>query len=333
VTGFAAKHYKKKGATFEVYRPSETQQLRDGEMELFTDFFQKKTGVKWDERLVKDAGPGFFAYERPRLGRPVGFIEEPKNLPNEYNVALLETVVRDAVEIEDSNLDNDGAGNGEVDSESPMATEHVEEDPAEENPAEVNPSEKMLAEETPAEKTPAEETPAEETPAAEKLAEDKLAEDKPVEDKPTEDKPTEDKPAEDTPPGKKPGAGTKRSLKLVSGDGAGDMAPPPRPIKRNKKAGPVPTQIKTATSSLNARITIGAVSNRTPNATKRAASEKPGPAAAGQTTSQTAAAETPRHAAPTGPSDKDAAFSEEVDAALEAELHQMFQEAVVEEDQ
>jgi len=75
----------------DYYRPSNTQQLLSGEMELFVNFFRKKTGVSWDERLVKEGDPGrnYFTYERPRFGRPTGPFDNPSNLPDDYNVELL----------------------------------------------------------------------------------------------------------------------------------------------------------------------------------------------------------------------------------------------------
>ncbi len=90
---FAAKHYRKKGDSHsQVFRPSSTPRLLDIELTHFEDFFYKKTGVKWDKRLVTTAPPGgrYFTYRPPTGGKPVGEIKDMKNIPK---VAELNEVV------------------------------------------------------------------------------------------------------------------------------------------------------------------------------------------------------------------------------------------------
>lgn len=59
----------------------------------FAAFFRKKTGVAWDARLVgtppararrsADLPPAYFTYQRPTGGKPVGVMEDARNLPRE----------------------------------------------------------------------------------------------------------------------------------------------------------------------------------------------------------------------------------------------------------
>ncbi|KAK5653095.1 hypothetical protein OQA88_9193 [Cercophora sp. LCS_1] len=79
---FVAKFYKRKGDSQpHFYRPSATPQLFKREFTEFETFFYKKTGVKWEQRLVRPAGMGpvgrlFFRYEIPKGGKPVGYVPE-----------------------------------------------------------------------------------------------------------------------------------------------------------------------------------------------------------------------------------------------------------------
>ncbi|KAL1855233.1 hypothetical protein VTK73DRAFT_8620 [Phialemonium thermophilum] len=84
---FAAKFYKKHRDSQPLfYRPSETPQLFDTEFARFKTFFQKKTGIQWDERLIK-AGTmdqTYFVYHPPTggIGRTQSDLIDWKELPS-----------------------------------------------------------------------------------------------------------------------------------------------------------------------------------------------------------------------------------------------------------
>ncbi|KAK1750686.1 hypothetical protein QBC47DRAFT_352744 [Echria macrotheca] len=82
---FCAKFYKRKGdAQPNYYRPSGTPGSFWREFGAFEAFFEKKTGVRWERRLlgnavavVGDGGEGMerlFRYLPPTGGKPVGFV-------------------------------------------------------------------------------------------------------------------------------------------------------------------------------------------------------------------------------------------------------------------
>jgi hypothetical protein len=67
----------------------------------FKDFFYKKTGIHWDQRLegIK-MGEEFFVYTPPVLGRPVGWVREGYVRP--------ELRVRELTEVESENTNTEG---------------------------------------------------------------------------------------------------------------------------------------------------------------------------------------------------------------------------------
>ncbi|CEI68599.1 unnamed protein product [Fusarium venenatum] len=72
---FAARFLKRKGSTQPSYhRPSTYEGLWRNEMDLFMDFFKKKTGIDWQDRVtLANTQPGaYFQYAPPAEGRPVG---------------------------------------------------------------------------------------------------------------------------------------------------------------------------------------------------------------------------------------------------------------------
>ncbi|KAK4216698.1 hypothetical protein QBC37DRAFT_84564 [Rhypophila decipiens] len=91
---FFAKYYKNKGNTYaHVYRPSFTSGLFQREFDHFKHFFKTKTGIDWDDRLIKEgmapADKKFFHYTSPTGGKPVGWVppgnekpDPPPPLPN-----------------------------------------------------------------------------------------------------------------------------------------------------------------------------------------------------------------------------------------------------------
>ncbi|KAK4115028.1 hypothetical protein N656DRAFT_694761, partial [Canariomyces notabilis] len=73
---FVIKYYKKKGDPQpKIHRPSGSPGLFSREFGLFEDFFHKKTGIPWVQRLIK-AGTtidkALFQYAPPTGGKPVG---------------------------------------------------------------------------------------------------------------------------------------------------------------------------------------------------------------------------------------------------------------------
>ena len=65
---FAAKYLKKKGDSMpSFFRCSQTPGLFDREFAHFRFFFHKKTGITWDERLIKAGAMGerYFRYDPP----------------------------------------------------------------------------------------------------------------------------------------------------------------------------------------------------------------------------------------------------------------------------
>ncbi|KAK3944285.1 hypothetical protein QBC46DRAFT_441987 [Diplogelasinospora grovesii] len=95
---FAAKFYKRKGDTNpHFYRPSDCPGLFGKEFAEFKGFFYKKSGVEWDQRLVKwhwqgqrrgrwgvMDGKTNFGYTPPTGGKPVGWVPAryiPSDLP------------------------------------------------------------------------------------------------------------------------------------------------------------------------------------------------------------------------------------------------------------
>ncbi|KAL3593743.1 hypothetical protein FPOAC2_08044 [Fusarium poae] len=72
---FAARFLKRKGSTQPSYhRPSPYEGLWQKEMDLFMDFFKKKTGIDWQDRvtLANTQPSAYFQYAPPTDGRPVG---------------------------------------------------------------------------------------------------------------------------------------------------------------------------------------------------------------------------------------------------------------------
>ncbi|KAF9777016.1 hypothetical protein IL306_004722 [Fusarium sp. DS 682] len=72
---FTAKFLKHKGSSQPSYhRPSPHQGKWRAEMELFMDFFKKKTGIDWQDRvsLAHTMPSSYFQYEPPSKGKPIG---------------------------------------------------------------------------------------------------------------------------------------------------------------------------------------------------------------------------------------------------------------------
>ncbi|KAF5615880.1 hypothetical protein F52700_13176 [Fusarium sp. NRRL 52700] len=72
---FTAKFLKQKGSSQPVYhRPSSHQGKWRAQMELFMDFFKKKTGIAWEDRvsLAHTMPSSYFQYEPPSRGKPIG---------------------------------------------------------------------------------------------------------------------------------------------------------------------------------------------------------------------------------------------------------------------
>ncbi|KAF5721741.1 anthranilate synthase component II [Fusarium mundagurra] len=72
---FTAKFLKQKGSSQPMYhRPSSHQGKWRVEMELFMDFFKKKTGIAWEDRvsLAQTMPSSYFQYEPPSRGKPIG---------------------------------------------------------------------------------------------------------------------------------------------------------------------------------------------------------------------------------------------------------------------
>ncbi|KAF5237312.1 hypothetical protein FANTH_10878 [Fusarium anthophilum] len=72
---FTAKFLKQKGSSQPSYhRPSPHEGKWRAEMELFMDFFKKKTGIAWEDRvsLAQTMPSSYFQYEPPSRGKPVG---------------------------------------------------------------------------------------------------------------------------------------------------------------------------------------------------------------------------------------------------------------------
>ncbi|KAL6913049.1 hypothetical protein ACHAPO_005000 [Fusarium lateritium] len=72
---FAARFLKRKGSTQPSYhRPSPYEGLWRKEMDLFMDFFKKKTGIDWQDRvsLANTQPSAYFQYTPPAKGRPIG---------------------------------------------------------------------------------------------------------------------------------------------------------------------------------------------------------------------------------------------------------------------
>ncbi|RBR03079.1 uncharacterized protein FIESC28_11806 [Fusarium coffeatum] len=72
---FAARFLKKKGSTQPSYhRPSPHEGPWRQEMDLFMDFFKKKTGIDWQDRvtLANTQPRAYFQYTPPARGKPIG---------------------------------------------------------------------------------------------------------------------------------------------------------------------------------------------------------------------------------------------------------------------
>ncbi|KAJ4012190.1 hypothetical protein NW752_004584 [Fusarium irregulare] len=72
---FAARFLKKKGSTQPSYhRPSPHEGPWRQEMDLFMDFFKKKTGIDWQDRvtLANTQPRAYFQYTPPVRGKPIG---------------------------------------------------------------------------------------------------------------------------------------------------------------------------------------------------------------------------------------------------------------------
>ncbi|CVL01112.1 uncharacterized protein FMAN_10293 [Fusarium mangiferae] len=72
---FTAKFLKQKGSSQPMYhRPSPHEGKWRVEMELFMDFFKKKTGIAWEDRvsLAQTMPSSYFQYEPPSRGKPIG---------------------------------------------------------------------------------------------------------------------------------------------------------------------------------------------------------------------------------------------------------------------
>ncbi|KAL4724929.1 hypothetical protein ACLX1H_008376 [Fusarium chlamydosporum] len=72
---FAARFLKRKGNTQPYYhRPSPYEGKWRREMDLFMDFFKKKTGIDWQDRitLAHTQPRAYFQYTPPAVGKPVG---------------------------------------------------------------------------------------------------------------------------------------------------------------------------------------------------------------------------------------------------------------------
>ncbi|KAK3357226.1 hypothetical protein B0T25DRAFT_579334 [Lasiosphaeria hispida] len=78
---FVAKFFKRKGDSQpKFHRPSDFPGLFAKEFGLFEAFFQVKTGIPWERRLVAqkpldEKGKVFFRYTPPVGGKPVGFVK------------------------------------------------------------------------------------------------------------------------------------------------------------------------------------------------------------------------------------------------------------------
>ncbi|SPQ26141.1 e3e54035-b881-4713-b636-979b6256acb3 [Thermothielavioides terrestris] len=85
---FVARFYKKKGDPQpKVHRPSHAPGIFAREFALFESFFQIKTGIPWEQRLIKagTTSKSFFQYQPPTGGKPVGWVPKqylPAEVPN-----------------------------------------------------------------------------------------------------------------------------------------------------------------------------------------------------------------------------------------------------------
>ncbi|KAL2124004.1 hypothetical protein VTJ04DRAFT_369 [Mycothermus thermophilus] len=79
---FVAKFYKKKGDSRpSVYRPSIAAGMLCREYGKFASFFETKTGIPWEQRLVRQGVPGKFQYQPPTGGKPLGWVP-PEFMPS-----------------------------------------------------------------------------------------------------------------------------------------------------------------------------------------------------------------------------------------------------------
>ncbi|KAF4454093.1 hypothetical protein F53441_3330 [Fusarium austroafricanum] len=72
---FTAKFLKQKGSSQPLYhRPSPHEGKWRAEMNLFMEFFRKKTGIDWEDRvsLAQTMPSSYFQYKAPSTGKPVG---------------------------------------------------------------------------------------------------------------------------------------------------------------------------------------------------------------------------------------------------------------------
>ncbi|KAF5546361.1 hypothetical protein FNAPI_8869 [Fusarium napiforme] len=72
---FTAKFLKQKGSSQPMYhRPSPHEGKWRAEMDLFMEFFKKKTGIAWEDRvsLAQTMPSSYFQYEPPSRGKPIG---------------------------------------------------------------------------------------------------------------------------------------------------------------------------------------------------------------------------------------------------------------------
>ncbi|KAI6091917.1 hypothetical protein F4821DRAFT_254671 [Hypoxylon rubiginosum] len=81
VTKFLRKHRDNRPV---IYRPHETPGLLKRGLDDFRGFFQKKTGIHWDERIAKQGTmpADKFQYQPPTGGKPVGLVPEFFLLPS-----------------------------------------------------------------------------------------------------------------------------------------------------------------------------------------------------------------------------------------------------------
>ncbi|KAI1762537.1 hypothetical protein GGR53DRAFT_532564 [Hypoxylon sp. FL1150] len=89
---FVTKFYKKQRDNRPaIYRPHETPGLLKRGLDDFRGFFQKKTGIHWDERIAKQGTmpADKFQYQPPTGGKPVGLVPEFFSLPGEPAVPVI----------------------------------------------------------------------------------------------------------------------------------------------------------------------------------------------------------------------------------------------------
>ncbi|XXG96574.1 hypothetical protein Hte_002860 [Hypoxylon texense] len=89
---FVTKFYKKPRENRPIiYRPHDTPGLLKRELDDFKSFFHKKTGIEWDERIVKQGTmpADKFQYQPPTGGKPVGLVPDFDVIPQPSELSSL----------------------------------------------------------------------------------------------------------------------------------------------------------------------------------------------------------------------------------------------------